>query len=929
MDINFLHPFYLLLFIPAIAIVVWWLKTQKRVKGSKRYLIAITRLLILTLLILALTGIELLFPISGETVVFVLDKSASMKNNTEAVEYIQEAIDNKQENDKYAIISVGTKAVVEQPMSNNNQISIGANINPNGTNIADGIRLANGMIPNNSNGRIVLVSDGLDTYGNLYNEVNLAKEQGNIIDGYLITNNVEEEVLISSIDVPNKLYLNEEFEGYINIESNITTTGLLRIYEGNSEISTKEINIEKGDNAFIFQSKASEEGFHKFRAELIAANDTLNVNNQAFAYTEVQGKPRILIVEGHAGAGGNLVNALRSNKTNIDVISTQQLPNQLEEYKQYTSIILSDVQATQITNKDMSSINTAVRDMGIGLIMTGGYDSFGLGGWFQTPIEEALPVYMDLRGKKELPSLGLMLVIDKSGSMSGDPYGGFSKIELAKEAALRSIDMLHKQDYIGVVAFDSQPWVVIEPESAENIKEIEEKISGIYADGGTDIYPALLEGYNQIKKLDTQRKHIILLTDGQSATNNSYEQLLNEAKENNITVSTVAIGEGADTQLLEYIANLGNGRFYFSNDSSSIPKIFSKETALASRAYVVDKPQIPIKLSTYQWTTLEDNLPIIDAYIATTPKQTAETYLTSSDNDPILTRWKYGLGRSVAWTSDIEGKWSKDWVIWDNFVKLWNQIVEWTYPNVSDNNWQVETNVEGINGTITVTIPSNNLPQGMSATIINSDIESEIINLKPIAPNKLQGNFKVDKNGTYIIQITEMENNNIIASQTEGLNISYSPEYRNLNNNNNILAEIVELGSGQIITDPKELFNNSSKNSWEKKNIDIYFIILATVLWPFDIFIRRINISNTFLYNIKNKFYKRKKVSEKESTFSTLVNLRKSKEPIINETNNIEYILKEEKNYKLSVNKEKNIKRENKTENDTFKKLLESKKKKN
>lgn len=945
MDIKFQEPLYLLLLIPAILLIFWWLKSQKRVLGRKKFLISFIRLLIFVSLIFALARPYLLFPINGETIVFVIDKSASMKEDTRVIEFLEEAIKNKDEEDKYSIVAVGAEALIEQPLTNKNELSsLGVTVNPHGTNLADGIRLASSMIPSNTKGRIILISDGIETDGKALDEVSYAKERGIVVDAYSLQHSIGNEVLISSLQIPSSMYLGEEFEGTIIIDSTTPTTGTLRIFEGNKEVSKQTLSIEKGENRFLFQQQVTQKGFHKFRAELtVANNDTIDVNNQAYAYTQVLDQPKVLIIEGQQNAADNLEKALQAGNIEAETRSPEMLPNELEDYRQYSSIILADVQATDISDIDMKRINTSVRDMGIGLIMTGGYNGFGLGGWYQTPIEEALPVYMDIRNKENVPSLGLILVIDKSGSMAGGA-GGYNKMELAKEAALRSTDMLSEKDYVGVVAFDNTPWVVVEPESAKNLSNIQEKISGIYPDGGTDIYPALVEAYNQLKELDTQRKHIILLTDGQSGRDDDYQGLLEEALHNNITVSTVAIGDDADITLLEQIASMGNGRFYSSSDPSTLPKIFSKETALASKSFVMDKPQVPIKAASSEWVVSSSNLPILDSYIATTPKQTSENLLISSDGDPILSRWQYGLGKAVAWTSDIEGKWSSDWVKWDKYSQLWNEIVSWTFPQVSDTNWKTEAYINGLEGTIAVDMAENKLPQEMEAIVINDDLQSETIKLKPTAPGKLEGNFKVDDEGTYLIQVLEKANGNILASQTIGANVSYSPEYGIFSGGEEKLNQLVKQSGGKIITDPNEVYTDTLVINWNTKDVSKYFLLLAAFLWPIDIGLRKVRISFNWLSNLLGKLLNRKKAKTTTTTtenLSTLVEKRKNKNSL-KEKRGVEvreiFESKVENNKinpeKTSMNNSKTDEHTkqtdtlNNTQNNTFDQLIKAKNKK-
>ena len=837
------QPLYLILIIPYVLLIYWWWSTQRRVGSKKRYLILTLRIIFFLSLILSLAKIELLFPIQGKSVIFVVDQSASMKNDLREVSFIKEAIESKEEEDKFAIISVAAEASIEQPLTSKKDIGLLGNvINPHTTNLAEGIRLASGMMPSNTSGKIVLITDGLDNQGDLPTELKLATERGITVDVFSIQHDVGEEVAISSFKVPNILHLNEEFQGKVIIESTVSTKGVLRFYEGNQEIGLMNVTIEKGINNFLFKEKAEKTGFHKFRVELTAVNDTLNINNHAYAFTQIKDDPKILVLEGHENAAQNLISSLSASNIIIDKRPISLLPRDLEDYKQYSAIILADLQATQINNGDMERIRTSVRDLGIGLIMTGGGDSYGLGGWFKTPIEEALPVYMDIQDKEKLPSLGLMLVIDKSGSMSVGE-NGINKMELAKEAAFRATEMLKEKDMIGVVAFDGSPWVIVEPESTANIADIQKKISGINADGGTDIYPALETAYNYLEKINVQRKHIILLTDGQSGRDNQYQALLNDMNQKNITVSTVAIGNDSDTALLEEIARLGKGRYYFSNDPTTIPKIFSKETALASRSFIVNKPHVPEKVSIGEWTSLNESLPVIKSYIATTPKQTSDINLISIEGDPILARWQYGLGRAVAWTSDLEGKWAYDWVTWKNFNEIWNQLVSWTFPRIEQGEWFVETESEGMNVTLNVTVSGNTLPQQMEAVIINDKMEAEKIKLKPVSLNKLQARITTNDQGTYLLQIIEKEGDKIIASQTEGFVIPYSPEYRITENGSERIRNITDLSGGKILDNGKDVFSQSEVDGFEKQDLSNLLLILAAIIWPIDIGVRRINLS--------------------------------------------------------------------------------------
>lgn len=843
MGIDFVQPLFLLLLLPAAYMLVRWWRSQPQMPAGRKAVIATLRSLVFLLLILALAGAQWLTPVKAKTIVFVVDRSASMKDDPRTAAFLREAVSKKNPEDQYAVVAVGEQATVDQPLTSRDEVQpLGVQVNRNATNLAEGIRLAAAMIPSQARGKVIVLTDGLSTRGDTARETQLAQERGIPVQAVSLQQPQGNEVLLSAVHIPQRLYSGEEYAIRVDVESTVATEATLRLYEGNREAGSRRVSIEKGKNHFVFSQKALEQGFHRYRVEIEAANDTVQANNQATAYTQVAGAPVILVVEGHPGAASNLVQALKAGHMNVEVKDIKLLPKELDGYKQYASVVLADVSATQMGDADMERMRTAVRDLGMGLIMTGGADSFGMGGWFQTPMEEALPVYMDLRGKEELPSLGLELVIDKSGSMTGDASGR-DKMELAKEAAIRATAMMNGQDQLGVIAFDGTPWEVVAPQSVTKLETIQQQIGSIYADGGTDIFPALQLAYERIKTMKTQRKHIILLTDGQSGVSDDYAGLLQQMKGENITVSTVAVGNDADVQLLQMIAESGGGRYYFANNAESIPKIFSKETALASRTFIVEQPQIPAWTGAGGWSSLKQNLPPLRAYIATTPKQTAEKLLMSAQDDPILARWQYGLGRSVAWTSDLEGKWAPDWVSWGGNSRFWNEAVTWTLPQINEGAWKTETSLTAEAGQVTVTLPAGaSMPQELEAVVLNSDMQREVIRLKPTAPRVLEGSFAADDPGSYLIQIVEKAGGQVVSSQTTGLAVNYSPEYGLPRDGEKELLSWLTTGGGTLIAGPEEAFAGDLPEKWDTQSVREWLLMLAALLWPLDVASRRLQL---------------------------------------------------------------------------------------
>src|SRR5690606_37211040 len=294
----------------------------------------------------------------------------------------------------------------------------------------------------------------------------------------------------------------------------------------------------------------------------------------------------------------------------------------------FDAMILCNVPADQLSIRQMDMIRGYVRDFGGGFIMLGGDQSFGLGGYFQTPIEEILPVRMPIQKDLMRPALAIFLVIDKSGSMDG------VKIDLAKRAAVATADAINPRDQIGVAGFDSESRVLLELTSAMDRAQITSSIGQLTAGGGTFMYPALQDALSRLQESSARRKHIIVLSDGQTQ-GFGYEDMAAAIAADGITLSTVGIGADADMPLLEGMAAIAGGPAYFTNDLHSIPQIFTREALRAANTMLVERLVQPVAIQddpALAAIDLED-LPLLTGYVATTPKAATDTILVSDAGD--------------------------------------------------------------------------------------------------------------------------------------------------------------------------------------------------------------------------------------------------------------------------------------------------------
>ena len=431
--------------------------------------------------------------------------------------------------------------------------------------------------------KIVVLSDGNQTSGDA---VKSALNAGISVSTVPLPTRTDPEVQVAAVNVPAQVLQGEPFNVEVVIDSNHDDEGDIEVFRGPLKVIGERKKIKKGENRFVFRQTIEADRLASFKVRTRNFQDKLLDNNDDFGLVYTTGKPRVLLIESDPKDARDLMYALEEHEIQVEVRPPQGMPDSLADLQNYECLILSNVPATSLTTRQMDLARTYVRDLGGGLIMLGGDQSFGLGGYYKTALEEILPVRSDFEKEKEKPSLAMILVIDKSGSMGGE------KIELAKEAAKSAIELLGPNDKVGVIAFEGDVFWVSEVHPCTDKGFVLDRVSTIEAGGGTNMYPAMEEAFEALSKTVAKLKHVIILTDGISAPGD-FEGISQQMAQAKMTVSTVGVGEGYDQQLLEEIARIGNGRSYFAEDPSSVPQIFAKETVSASKSAINEQPFTP------------------------------------------------------------------------------------------------------------------------------------------------------------------------------------------------------------------------------------------------------------------------------------------------------------------------------------------------
>jgi uncharacterized membrane protein len=499
--------------------------------------------------------------------------------------------------------------------------------------------------------------------------------------------------------------------------------------------------------------------------------------------------------------------------------------------------------------------------------MLGGRDSFGAGGYLDTPLEETLPVYMTVRDRERSPDVAMVAVVDKSGSMAdchctGDsrdtanPSGsrGFEKVDVAREAILRAAEALAPTDQLGVVAFDQNAhWAV--RTAPIDFGALQAGI-GFPADGQTNIYAGLKAAYDDLVNNPATLRHIILITDGWS-THGAYDDLLEDMQAAGITLSTIGTG-GGSAQILRRLAEESGGRYYEAADATTIPDIFLRETIRTAGEQIVEETFQPIPSASSEILDGLDagRLPQLLGYNATTAKGSATVALLTAREDPLLAQWQYGLGRAVAWTSDARQQWATPWIGTPEFGTLTAQLVAWTLPPEDAEGIDVRFS-PGEDGELNVEVTSFDDeagPRNFYRTVlrlVSPDLEPTQTLLEQVGPGRYAGTVRADQQGAYLVRVAqtfEDENGTDAASRTLGIVSPAAEEYRRLGIDADALASYAAAGGGRelVLADeeaPTAVWTHDIEASAFPTPIWPWLLLLAIALVPLDVGVRRVALS--------------------------------------------------------------------------------------
>ncbi|HET8563343.1 MAG TPA: VWA domain-containing protein, partial [Candidatus Binatia bacterium] len=605
--------------------------------------------------------------------------------------------------------------------------------------------------------KILLISDGNENRGETARIIPLLRAQGVQVWTLPVTlARGKNEIYLSDLVLPRQVDSAESFEVRGAIESLREVNARVKLSRDGVVQREQALRLKAGTNWLSFRESLRERGNHQFELLVESPDDTLAENNLLQGVVEVKGPPRVLYLSPQKERQRVLSRVLQVQGYSVMESAPELHPLTLPELSSFDLVILDNVPAYQLSQGKMEAIEKYVRDLGGGLLVIGGSQSYGAGGYYKTPFERILPVDMRPPARLDLPHVALLFVIDKSGSMGGGGEGS-SKLDMAKAAALAAADIMNPTDQVGILGFDAAWDWVLPFQPVGKGEWIAERLAALQSDGGTDMYKALVEAHRSFSARDAAIKHVLVLSDGLT-DKMDFHSLVTKMARDGITVSTVAVGNDADFRLMADIARDGKGRGYVTLDPQTIPQIFTTETLLISRDLLVEKSITPTVLAPVGPLKgfARASLPPLRGYVLTYPKPRAEL-LMNADKDPLLASWRYGLGRVMAFTSDLSGRWGREWVRWEGFPQWASQLARATMRQVLENRLRTEFQPaeEGVKVTADLLSRDGNFMNhlNLKGNLAAPDKSTEEKPFHQIAPGRYEGRFSAPQRGVHLLTL--------------------------------------------------------------------------------------------------------------------------------------------------------------------------------
>lgn len=743
------------------------------------------------------------------------------------------------------------------------------------TNLAEAVTLAMAIMPGDAANRILLVSDGNQTAGDLVAAARAAKAAGVPIDVLPLRYQFDQEIMVDRIAVPATARMGQNVNVKVLITSLKPASGTLNLLingetvdlDPDSDALGRRVSLDAGMNAVPIPVSLPRPGPQRFEAVFTPdrpGDDAIVQNNRSMAVTFVQSEGRVLVLAPSADEVAPLLQVMQECKIAAELRDPDSAPKTTEEWAGYDAVVMADTPAYHFSQQQQEDLKAYVHDLGGGLVMIGGPESFGAGGWIGSPLADALPIKLEPPQKRQMPRGALALIMHSCEMPQGNYWG--------KQVALAAVSRLSRQDLAGILEYSfgsGDTWVYPLSEVGNRAAVTRAINSLTYGDMPSfDNITAMAVG--QLKKADAGMKHIVIISDGDPQAPNA--GLLAECKQTKISISTVLVyphdrsANGPFVSAMRNVARQTGGRCYVIVDEGEfarLPEIFIKEAQVVKRSLIWEghpfQPTV-VNAVSEPMRGLGGAVPPIGGYIVAADREgLSMVTLRGKENDPIMAHWQYGLGKAVAFTSDVSARWARAWPAWSKFRAFWEQHIRWAMRPGGNADMRVLTEDLGDRTRVTVEALDANGDRlnfvRFVGRVVGPDNTAESIELRQEGPGRYTGIADTSKSGAYVMNFRYLapgadggpaREGNLQAAVTR----PFADEYRTLRDNSALLRLVAQQTGGRVIgeetpSDPEKA------DLWSRKGLTmpvatrpiwITVSLLALGLFLADVAVRRVRI---------------------------------------------------------------------------------------
>lgn len=838
---------WVLMAVPVVLLVLWWVARRGRVtvpRSQHRWAVT-ARMVAVSLLVVAAAGPFLERGVSTRSVLFVVDRSASVGSEarTEQENYLREALAEAAPPSRAGIAVFGRDVRLDRAVGPARPFdAIRTEVDDSGTDLAGALVAAGSLLPTEGSRRVVVLTDGVSTTGGIEAAGERLTERGIAVDFVTYATARSADVMVESVRVPATAREGDSVPVRAVLRANRDGPARVTFRTSDGAVREQDVLVGPGRNEVEVELPASAAGFEVVEVSVTAEFDTRPENNTSSAVYRVLGPARVAVVEGTAGDGDELARALEAGGVSADLRST--VPSE-QELLGYDAVVL--VNLARPSEAEGEALAAFVEDLGRGLVVVGGDRAYGMSDYHESPIEAVLPVSSNPDDLVRRQPVAEVLVIDSSGSMGachcreGDfSEGGVLKTDIAKAGAAAAIEALSPEDSAGVVAVaGGAAWVLpLQPRPGPEV--VEEALAPITADGDTELARGLQAALEELESVDGALRHIVLFTDGWDPNEANLVPMARQIADAGVTLSILGTGEGAGTTLRR-MADVGGGRFYPGADLASVPEIFVEETLTAARGLINEGSFLPALGAPSPVTAGLTETPPLLGYVATKAKPTASTALQIGPGDPLLASWQRGLGRATAWTSDATTRWSSGWVDWEGFVSFWGSVIRQVLP--SGREVPPEVTVDA--GTLGITFDAGEavLDATAVARVRTPDGQIEVVPLQQTGESSFGGSMPASEPGAYWVAVSleRPDGSGLVASA--GAVSGYAEEFAFREPDPASLAMVSDRTGGRLEPAASAVFDEAPIRGDALQPIATWLLLAALALFLADVVLRRLVFS--------------------------------------------------------------------------------------